>query len=490
MAMLIKKQYELVALKVSLKRERRETAILIELESNEGGKPYVHYSSALPKSAFGLPHALEPRSQPSFVVPEQMKSEVAAALEHLDLLPDEGLWLHLVKPYGYLGAVAWEDVFTPIFQRPLLRVPDFLEMARERRSVLDVAICCSAPLSEPTFYPPQLLGILVNRILKDSPRSNTQIHVFADAEYYDELVHAYAGRSNVVVHDPDMAARYGIADTSETIPDSPRSIVCPWLLWIRDAMKGRSLDTVHFVCHGYLSDERSAFSVSESPLRNRDRRNARFVGVAEAATFLNQTGAWSVAFSAPPGNYSEPGLRLFLDTLAQTRPGPALYHDAGRDTEFLFAGDAYRFLFAPQPTTPPKPAPLFMYCQPALVRTEQPQTPTPTRAGLRSVIEANAALFDDVPVSRPSAPKRKGKNRSAQAIAPQPSSPSNVASWVAAAQRFMEEAALVIQRREAQQQSNPSPRVMTNLNTVEQTLREAQEVIGRAARDPSNEPKD
>lgn len=489
MAVYLKRKHHLLALKTSLGREGREWMVQLELETHAGPAPETLASFRLSTQALGLPRYFEAESSPVFTIPPEITAELSTQIKKLQLEPSHPLWLHLVKPYGYLGIVPWEDLLVPALQRPVLRLPDFLEPARERRDTLDVAICCSVPLSEPSFSIPQVLGDVAAAILSGSPRLRTQIHVFPDLDSFEPLHATFANEPRVSVHDPSEAARYLQAQDANATPDAARTVTSPWLQWMRDAMQGKSLDTVHFVCHGYFSDERASLTVTECPATSQNRRTARFLSVAETAAFLNQTGAWSLVCTAPPNNYSDAGLRYFVDTLAQVRPGPALFHDLKRDPGLMALRNAYGFLFALMPREAVA-GPIFMYCQPALVDT---QIPTPVAdQSTAGIVSLNAELFSMAApaVDEPPAPQAKGPGRKsaakragktpAPAPAPAPAAPdvsAAVPNWLASAQRYVEEQVQEAQRRDATSSRTPNDRGRRNASLIAETLTDVQNII-------------
>lgn len=513
MAELLKRQHELLALKMSLGRSGRDWLVNMVLETHEGGGTQTVAQLGCSTQELGLPRYFESDATafPSFQLPPSVADTLLSALGSRDIAPSHPLWLHLVRPYGYLGVVPWEDLLVPALHRPVLRLPDFLEPPRERRDTLDVALCCSVPLSEPSFHVPSLLEALASTILQASPRPSTAVHIFPDAESFDAVRTVFAAEPRVSVHDPSGAERYGKAPRDPQAIESARTVTSPWLQWMRDAMQGRSLDTVHFVCHGYFSDERASLTLAESPLYNRNRRGACFIGVSETAAFLTQTGAWSMACSAPPNNYSQVGTRYFVDALAQIRPGPALYHDVGRDQGLAALGAAYRFLFSPAPQEPVA-GPLFMYCQPSLVDTQAPLARSST--GIESIINYNAPLFElrptassaprsapgDATVVPPASPSKGVAKRAAgrkREGTPPPPAPGpslaapaeSVPNWLAAAQRYVEEQALEVQRRETAFVRDPSRQAQASNSLVSETLRAVQDIIGKYARSTSSPDK-
>jgi hypothetical protein len=486
MAVKIATDFELATLKVSVRPHGIGMAALAELVLYEGGTPRTLHDWWLTPAELALPPRLEPRWRPGRQLPKAFVKELSYATE--DEVPaGVPLWLHLVKPSGFLGALDWEGALVPALGRPLLRLPDFLESPRENREVLDVALCCSEPVSEPQLDPPTLLANIAQAVLAGSRRPRTTIHLFADQMHFDALRRRFAGEPRVAVHDPETARQHGTLERGASLPSEPSGLRNPWLLWMRDSMRGRSLDAVHFVVHGYLADERPALALAESPLSNRDRRDARYVGVNELAAFLTQTGAWSTVFSSPPANYSDGGLRLLADTLAQSRPGPLLYHAMQHGTHWQPLHELqalYGFLYAPEPVPVPPQSNWFAYCQPAIVQGQVPR-----RAGRRglSALDANARLFTKGAVShrtleRPSITPQVGDKA---LPAPAPASAETGASdeapsWVSAAQRYVEQVNLNLQRG-SESLSTPSAGSDAVAAEAERTLQNLQAIIASVA---------
>lgn len=482
MAVKIATENGLVTLRVRVQPRGPQTgrgiAAQLQLVSYIGGSARELQAWWLDSTMLGLPTRLTPQWQPTRSLPPDVTDGLRAALEDLGLAPGLPLWLHLVQPYGFLGALDWEAALVPTLARPLLRLPDFLERPRENRDVLDVALVCSEPVSEPRLNLLQVLQDIAAAVLAGSRRPRTTIHVFSDEAYHDSLRHAFAAEPRVAVHDPQGAQVHGVSArggvsggvSGSASAEDACELQSPWLKWMRDSMKGRSLDAVHFFCHGFVADQRPALALAESPLSNRDRRNARYVGVGELAAFLTQVGAWSAVFSSPPDNYSEAGLRLLADTLAQTRPGPVLYHAlAGYGPDPALQA-MYGFLYAPAPSPVPAQERWFAYCQPALIDMLKPVTPT-RAARAEAALNANSSLFES---AAPPAPPR---DRSAPAAAPPAS--VDAPNWVSAAQRYVEQQSLQLQRDVREDDDDAAGRVA---GEVERTLAKLQSIVGGIAK--------
>jgi hypothetical protein len=465
MARKIATENGLVTLRVRVRSREHGIAAELRVVSYIDGSPRELQAWWLDSSMLGLPTRLYSQWPPTRSLPAQMIHELCIAIDDLELAHGLPLWLHLVKPYGFLGALDWEAALVPQLGRPLLRLPDFLERPRENRDVLDVALVCSEPVSEPRLNPPQVLQDVVAAVLSGSRRPRTTVHIFPDESYFDSLRQTFAAEPRIAVHDPQGAQMHGVMPRGSVRCDEACELQSPWLKWMRDSMKGHSLDAVHFVCHGFVADQRPALALAESPLSNRDRRDARYVGVGELAAFLTQVGAWSAVFSSPPGNYSEAGLRLLADTLAQTRPGPVLYHTLGAPGPDPVLQGMYGFLYAPTASPVPAQEGLFAYCQPALIDTlASPDRAAPASAALA----ANSSLFESV-----LPPEEMSRDPLAGTLLP-----GDAPSWVSAAQRYVEQQSLQLQR-DVRDDDDATSRVS---NEVELTLAKLQSIVGGIAK--------
>ena len=394
-----------------------------------------HSSWRFSTSELGLPQYFDRRLERSggytFQIPPWVIDEIRYILNG----DDQPLWLRLERPSGYLGAVPWERLLQPALGVPVLRLPSVESgLPRETPRALEVLLCASAPVAKDQFEVVHHLTRMVERILARVPRE-VRIHVFTGKEFQDALPQSWGRGSNlsgpVYLHDPQGAAGFEIPEVRERLFDPKDRLESPWLLWMRQALNGRSVDVAHFLCHGRLSSDRSALCFSESPLRNEDRRSARFVGVGELSTFLTQVGAWSTAFSSPERNFSEIGLRLLADSVGQAHPGPLVIHDLPCDPDFSALGEVYRFLYAPYPTQPPVSPALAIQCQPSRVAPPMP-TRGPSSYGAAvslGVRDAESAELDP--------------------LAEVFSSVENVPAWVAAATRYVEQQSVRLQESEA-----------------------------------------
>jgi hypothetical protein len=314
------------------------------------------------RTLFGLPpnDVCEREDMPEgpFQLPEFLVPSFEAALSAIPRRTP--IWIDFVEPCGLLPVIPWEQLLAP-FGHPVLRLPQQALMPETPEDSFDAVVCFSSPMSQ-ELLPDQLVQQFVELIPPDLARYVT-FHLFADAAV-QPLLYAVGSRFGdefrINIYDPEKAPQTARSRTAEPMSDA---IENPWLLWMRDSLRGQSADVVHFLCHGYVRRGHGGLLLAESPVRNVSRSSSEFIFPGELSTFLNSVGAWSVAFTSPPGNSSPAGLRLLQHEIAQLRPGPVLHHDmlvAGPSD----LGDAYRFLYT-RDIQPPVVSPgISLYCHP------------------------------------------------------------------------------------------------------------------------------
>ena len=460
MAEMLKRDYDVVALKTELidgPPTARDAATQVRFtvqyhvdRALEDGPVWT-----LPLAEIASPSTLQalqerhPGEGPPFELPAALTGPLRDWLNfHTE--PDKPLWVHLVKPYGVLRFVPWERLLVRALERPLLMLPDFIfPPPRETASVLEVVVCGSAPLGHEDGHVRQAMLQTVHRILgMGLGTRRVRVHVFVDRQLVDGLRAEWQGNGqergrlgvDVFVHDHDLAAPYASEDISSRLLDQTGSLRSPWLLWMRAALKGRSVDVLHFICHGYLTRERGALLFAQSPLERTEHYLSGPVGPAELSTFLTQVGAWSCVFTSLPDNHSEPGLRALADAIAQSRPGPLMMHSLREDPAADALAHGYDFLYARQRIPPPRSPAVFIYCQPYLAA-----------AKLRDAAHASVAgEAPALPVA--SLARNEGQQYAASlALTESPldslyGGDENVSSRVAATERFAEQVRLNLQQ--------------------------------------------
>lgn len=379
MAERLKQEHDIVVLKVELLdvAGSADDLVRVTLQGRAHGRlsDLAQWETAF--SDWGISDLLGPRgngnqgaNEPT--LPDAILSDLEVTLEQFGA-ERRPLWVHLVKPYGGLRFVPWERRLSAALHVPVLMLPDFIfPRPREASSSLEVVVCASAPLGVEEYSVDMALRISVNAILAGSPRK-TRVQIFTDAQLEGQARHHFKSEiesGGVVVHHAESAMPFVESDPSSRLVDRGSLLRSPWLLWMRQALRERAVDVVHFCCHGHLTRGRGALLFAQSPRDRTDSYLAGPVGGVELQTFLTQVGAWSTAFESLTDNHSATGLRGLADEIGQSRPGPLLLHDLREDPGGSAIADAYTFLYATEPRLPPRSSALFMYCQPYLVRSE------------------------------------------------------------------------------------------------------------------------
>ncbi|HVQ08212.1 MAG TPA: hypothetical protein VMS43_07230 [Allosphingosinicella sp.] len=466
MADFLKQWYGLLTLKVTLfaspvaaaeaepvSDARPHPHIEFTVERNVRGETVSRQSALLPLGATGIPDAIGNGPTVTFALADVLKDMLRNAVAESD--PEEPLWLHLVKPYGHLGALPWEGLLTELTRHSVLRLPDFLEPPRENKSVLEAAIICDLDLEEHGSR--EAFRRAIEAWVGAPYREDVHVHVFASRLARKAAKHL-ATHSRVIFHHPDdMKMGKG------AIPD-------PWQHWVTRAMAGRALDAVHLLCRATLSHGRSCISLSR-PFQRSETAPVAFVYPDELASGLTQTGAWCLVVGGPADGSSDTALRHFVDAMAQTRPGPALFHCFDPDTIENEIRPAFRTLFGAERVYPPIFRRSFLYCQPELAMPGLKAVPKTEILALHrntELLEAGLAL----------------------AASAAPDALGHVPNWVAASQRFAEGVALETARRSSGDvlMSDPLALGSSGANSkgveiVQDTVAEIQRIVSEYARE-------
>lgn len=370
---MLKESYDLLVLKVELLERAGPASGGIDarftLQGKVDGRLATLADLSQPGAVTGLTDLAASRNpNPAVRLSADFLSLLGQALAHFGDA-QRPLWVHLVKPYGALRLVPWERLLVAVVNVPVLMLPDFIfPRPREATATLEVALCGSAPLGHESHSVRHALVMAVHAVLRGSQR-RTRVQLFTDANLAGEMRHIFDTQvtaGQVLVHEPQDAAPFVQEDTSSRLLDQAGVLRSPWLLWMRQALRERAVDVVHFCCHGRLTRGRGALLFAQSPLDRSDDYLAGPVGMTELQTFLTQVGAWSSAFTSLPDNFSEVGLRALADETAQNRPGPMLMHNMQLDPTGDALSGAYGFIYAAEPGPPPLSPALFLYCQPYL----------------------------------------------------------------------------------------------------------------------------
>lgn len=405
----MKQRYSLPVLGICPNYSSESPAALLTFSVEENGQRVNHALLTAAYTDFGLPGTLsisEAEQMPTG--PFQLPHHLQPALQTListHVQPGTPIWIEFAEPSALLPILPWEQMLSG-FGHPVLRLPPLALVPDTPSDGLDCVICFSSPPAE-GYLPERLVHEFIQQIPQDLAQQVT-FHVFAEAPL-QALVHnackRFESRFRIIIYDPlnapDHLKQLRPGDNLEN----------PWLRWMRSSLGSTSADVVHFLCHGFVRGGRGALSVADCPWPEGTYYAAGYIYSDELSSFLNDVGAWSVAFTSAPGNYSPAGLRLLQHEMAKSRPGPALLHDMLVPGE-SHLGMTYRFLYSAE-SRPYEPSPgITLYCHPHR-----------TLAGSSTLDEASDRLLNQYTL--------RGRLR-----------PMKQKKWVASSQRVLEQAAL------------------------------------------------
>ncbi|MER5326909.1 hypothetical protein [Streptosporangium roseum] len=479
MALYLQRAFSLLVVKAALTNRAGRPAVRLEFVVNEDGQQRVtaQRTDDLDRYGFGGSESSEPKDLDLHVpenvvfwiaalfqdmvrqremIREEIQFEQARGMDWPDAQDERDvLWLHLVKPYGALGAVPWERFVQPEVGVPFLRLPDALPEPQRSISRFRVALCAAAS-SERELRSSRPSVSMVARALFDGVGTMLRLHVFAEQEDEAEMraVLQDLPKSVLTIHPPPPPSE---------AEQKPHSAGNPWLLWIQREMAGRGLDAVHLIAHGcalgneggILTGSRPGMSGSQFPQVAQSR---------ELRDFLTQTGALIVGFTRPDGNYSDYGLWRLVDELGSLRAGPVLLHDPrdllhdlGDEERADDLAQSYKFLSATAPAHPPASPNLVLFAQPGQIADlDLSQTPEKVVAPLLPPSPAVKELF-----ARGETP-----------------------GWLSAAQRFIEQSeAELIRFKQSREQRDPSHSEAAFYEGKQAALEKIREVVDRHAED-------
>lgn len=360
MANMIARRWSLGVLRVTLDEAPETPAVTCEVVINEGPKRKVRLRRQFPIWSFGEvdPVGRSRVRELDLAVPSELVDDLAdwvrGGADNRAVL-----WIHLVKPYGVLGAVPWEGMEAAI-GIPVLRLPDVLPDQRPPRGSIDIAVCAAAqqhkgdlPLVEVaseimdaadslTEVPPTPYRTGPEpRATWEMDRSppyyrEVRVHFFVDQVTAEQLTgHFSRSRSERdlftaqwAVHEWDPTREADLGTPAGRRPRGTARAENRWLAWIQDAARKQSFDVLHFVCHGYVTGQgdQGVLALPVSPAEA-DFQAASHVTATEVLNAAQTVGAFAVGFSSLHGNYSVSGMRLVADAVGANRAGPVFMYD-------------------------------------------------------------------------------------------------------------------------------------------------------------------
>lgn len=356
MAFEIQREYSLPVVAVRLTMEESTPCVQLQLLVNVERQPEVHDERIVWLTEFGY-GATTKSVDGGLSVPHGI-AEWVGGWARAQLTDNDPLWLHLVKPYGTLGAVPWERDLQPAVDRPLLRLPDVLPDPEQSTTTYDLVFVATSPSGVPSAETPDVLAAIA-RI------ENIRLHVFSDthADAHLREIVAATGGATMYHYDPNTVE-------SSTYTSGLRN---PWFRWIKHSLAGRSVDAVHFVVHGAQLGPQGAVMLRYQP--DDHTASPTMAQAGELAAFLTQVGALTVGFTRPSDNYSDYGLRRVVDDLGAMRAGPVLLHSPAAAAETAELTVCYRFLADFRPAEAPSNPNVLLYAQPRHVQRPPDQAP-------------------------------------------------------------------------------------------------------------------
>lgn len=432
-------KWQLAVLRVRLDVSKPMPVVLTELVGYRNRRPRQLWAVRHPLPAFGLSDS--PSTPDELSLPDDLRDEIADSLR-TDLHNEASLWIRLVAPYGYLGAVPWEKSLLDVVDVPLFRVPDRLPLAPDPGRRWSVAIGVSAaPEAE---WPALYVRDLVNQ-LAGSAGPDIEVDVFADAVTHDRLLQlnwdppdwAHVHRPGVAREASAtrvrqlMSSDYGSAGSPAPIDyTSPGRI---WADWISAGLSGRAVRAVHIALDAVWDADAPLLALSPDPSNPQNTDACAFVAADDIRRLADAVGAATLSLGSPPDVTSEAAMRMIADNIGQKRPGTTIYSSIEHDPHGATLAQLHGFLAGRRTDWLPRDRSLFAYLQPEQVQTALatawPQPPPAARS------DAPQALADDL-LPAASLP-RTYRPAPDEDLVSYYTEASNVPSWVAASERYV-----------------------------------------------------
>lgn len=443
------KQRRLAVLIMQLDLSERTPAITAEFVGYPHEKARTFWKKRYPPAEFGLPKGTAAPTE--LFVPDGLRDDVVRSLDE-SFLRDAALWLRLVPPYGYLGAVPWERVLVEATGKPLVRVPDRLPVAADPGQVWSLAIAVDAdPGSD---WAAEYCASLLSAIYEYVSASITA-DVFVDAGTYDvlkELITDVPPAMELRLHEPDEAIRAHQNRTERGVPQfrrqrsaGPPAPPVPgsaliWADWIAAGLGSRAVRALHLVSDAAFDADRPLLMLSPDP-RDRAESHGRAYASADDVRLLADTiGASALSLGSPPKNPSDIATRMMADALGVQRPSPTFYSCAGLDPSGNALAWAHAFIAdLPGTVSIPQDPSLFLYLQPEHIQASLAQKwpePRPSkRHWLPGRRESAAAAAKATPPSTLPPALDVAPN---DALSAYYASAETVPGWVASAERYID----------------------------------------------------
>lgn len=306
------------------------------------GRDPVAWAQTVPTRRLGLADRIRSArdvQEDDFAIPADVAAAARDALSRLTGPDDPACWLELAAPRGYLHFVPWERLLSPLLDRPLLRLPNYVLRPTAPGSSMRVVLAVGQAPAKRPFDVPDTVAELTRLWLTSTDRA-VSIEVFVAPGEVDAVRERLEQNPDVTVHDPRTVGEV-LAGVSAN----------GWVAWVRTALAGRAADVVHVVGHGTLVGERGALALpslplpdpppkqplskqrlskqrlSDTPLSGESSAWPGTLGAVDLCTSLDRSGAWGLVVTSPPRNHCPAALRDLADAVAQARPGVVALHE-------------------------------------------------------------------------------------------------------------------------------------------------------------------
>jgi hypothetical protein len=435
------RQWRLAVLRVQLDLADRPPTVKVSLAGYPQDTARTFWTQLYPLSAFGL-DVVPPTT---LVVPPDLRDRVAGTLA-ANLQSEAALWLRLVPPYGYLGAVPWEASLVEATNLPVLRVPDRLpaasDLGRIWRAVIAVNAAPRFSRAAPNIRPhsaASYVSSLVKR-LGTVVGGEVEIDVFADAGTANALRRQGLPEPWVHLHNPEHAEELS-RNRSTHMPDTSTGGVRgrtyagsvptgrAWADWIMAGLAGRAVRALHIVLDGVLDLDRPRLTLSPDPKKPVAGSKCVFVTGEGVQRVADAIGAATLSFGSASPNPSDLAIRMIADEIGQQRSGATIYSSIAEDPKGDALAQAYAFLADRSRELPiPLHPSLFMYAQPEQVRSALRQ-PLPMSQSIAASPGDEVGILPG-PVAHPG-------SEILSDLAVTYSAEASVPTWVAASDRYL-----------------------------------------------------
>ena len=335
-----------LVLRVGLAFRERKSELSFNLMPLDASTDNLPSPWWLPAEGLGIPTRLDADIPTSLSLPPDLVAGLIKGLTELGASAGQLLWLDLLRPYGFLGVLAWERELGRELNRPILRLSDLFEWPQECPDVADVALVQDADPTAPPEKVTWQVRTIANAILRGSPRLQTRVHIFASAswvealrkETFDQRVHVY-----------DIPAPPSSSVEEHGGRSAAASKLSSWTDWMSRALGGRSLDAVHFVTDAELTLTGAALALPVPERRSGDSKGlpCLFAGAEHVAAATTLLGAWATVVTPACAGRGDAANALVADAIARTKPGPLLYHPVAEPDDAEALTRAYSLLLSP-----------------------------------------------------------------------------------------------------------------------------------------------